>query len=885
MKKVCILGVMAWITVVALAWNVSLAECESNWIFYDTWANVTYIDTNGKSFTWIGTITVCYSWEEITLLDRNLGASMTWHWNNEQAYWYRFQWWNNYGFPTTWELNIATDIVDASDYSWSNPYVSGAFVRVPGTTISWDSGSNIDLWWGTTSFSYQRQGPCPEWYHVPTAQEQESWLNIYKKIYPESWFDDFLIKFFVTLPWSWYPYSSSDLRLNNPGVDWYYWSSTKWDTSYRIRHMYVTSWSEKMVDSNRSYALPVRCFANQTYIVSFETNGWSNVISLTGLEWTKIKAPETPIRMWYSFSGWYLSGTDVERDFNTNVVTWNTVLYAKWNKLELDDWLILYYTFDWDSVDWNRVIDQSSQNNTWTANEWVKFNGSGSVEFNWTWFIDFADFWVQWNINQTLSVWVKGDIKNNQIVIWSSYSVWLGFHGWTHLIWFASKNPAGKNKWIIENYHNGAWNHIVVTVDGQKISYYMNWKVLINSETSTHYRNWFATWWRIWARWDWTTSFSWYLDEVRVYNRVLSEEEIKELYNSWFNAWNIECSISYARSLENSGNIDAFLDCPVEVIVTSEWKSSTYTFTESGSYIFEFDYWWNAGSKVANVSWYNIQFVAWDNWTLSWNTEYNVLVRDDESNFESLGINIPEPIANSGYIFNWWLETSPTSWTIVNRNLVFTAQFKETEKSYSDLDEPKVSWWWSWWWGHRAVSDKSSDRGSDFNGEVEITYEDEYSLEMNEAYQFAFENWITTKETINDADMDWVLTRIAMAKMLSQYAINVLWKAPANLIVPKFVDVTDEMNEQYNYGVSLAYQLWIMWINMTDNKFRPNDLVTRAEFGTALSRMLYGITDWEESYYSTHLDRLYEEWIITNQNPNLQELRGYVMLMLMRSKK
>jgi hypothetical protein len=60
-------------------------------------------------------------------------------------------------------------------------------------------------------------------------------------------------------------------------------------------------------------------------------------------------------------------------------------------------------------------------------------------------------------------------------------------------------------------------------------------------------------------------------------------------------------------------------------------------------------------------------------------------------------------------------------------------------------------------------------------------------------------------------------------------------------------------------------------------------LVTRAEFGTALSRMLFGLADGEELYYETHLQKLMDEKIITNNNPDLQELRGYVMIMLMRS--
>ena len=74
---------------------------------------------------------------------------------------------------------------------------------------------------------------------------------------------------------------------------------------------------------------------------------------------------------------------------------------------------------------------------------------------------------------------------------------------------------------------------------------------------------------------------------------------------------------------------------------------------------------------------------------------------------------------------------------------------------------------------------------------------------------------------------------------------------------------------------------------MQHNKFRPNSYVTRAEFTTALSRMIYGIKDgtWKTKYYEPHMNKLKKEWIITNTNPNIKELRGYVMLMLMRSAK
>ena len=156
--------------------------------------------------------------------------------------------------------------------------------------------------------------------------------------------------------------------------------------------------------------------------------------------------------------------------------------------------------------------------------------------------------------------------------------------------------------------------------------------------------------------------------------------------------------------------------------------------------------------------------------------------------------------------------------------------------------------------------------------------------ELNEAYHFAYENWITTSKNIEKAKMNSPLTRIAMAKMLSQYAINVLWKEPdTSKWTPNFNDISDKLNNQYDNAVTLSYQLWIMW-QWTSN-FRPNNEVTRAEFATALSRMLYWIKDgkWNTKYYEPHIAKLYEEWIITNTNPKIKEKRWYVMTMLMRT--
>jgi hypothetical protein len=50
---------------------------------------------------------------------------------------------------------------------------------------------------------------------------------------------------------------------------------------------------------------------------------------------------------------------------------------------------------------------------------------------------------------------------------------------------------------------------------------------------------------------------------------------------------------------------------------------------------------------------------------------------------------------------------------------------------------------------------------------------------------------------------------------------------------------------------------------MPNNKFRPNDEVSRAEFATALSRMLYNTSDGEyrstPKYYIHHMEKLVKE--------------------------
>jgi uncharacterized protein involved in tellurium resistance len=85
-----------------------------------------------------------------------------------------------------------------------------------------------------------------------------------------------------------------------------------------------------------------------------------------------------------------------------------------------------------------------------------------------------------------------------------------------------------------------------------------------------------------------------------------------------------------------------------------------------------------------------------------------------------------------------------------------------------------------------------------------------YGAELEGAYEWAYKNGVTTMKSIDQANMYGNLTRIAMAKMLSNYAINNLGKKPDTSIECTFPDVSKEMDRAYDNGVTNACQLGIM---------------------------------------------------------------------------
>jgi len=176
-----------------------------------------------------------------------------------------------------------------------------------------------------------------------------------------------------------------------------------------------------------------------------------------------------------------------------------------------------------------------------------------------------------------------------------------------------------------------------------------------------------------------------------------------------------------------------------------------------------------------------------------------------------------------------------------------------------------------------------------------ILFASDYSQEYKDAYNYAYSQWITTVKSIDKARMYSPLDRISMAKMISNFAINVLWLELDKSIDCSFTDVSPELDAQYGYWATKACQLWLMWIWNNWKKsttFSPKWVVKRWQWATVFSRALskfnWDIVEEGSPYYKAHLDYLYSKWIIKDvEKPSAKsnEKRWNVMLMMYRVSK
>ena len=782
-------------------------------------------------------------WKWITLLDRNLWASATWAGIDEsmQSFWYYFQWWNNYGFPSNPSESISSTgtKVDASEY-WPNTangyYSSNIFIK---WTYDWSTMHNNNLrWWSWDSRDgndrgypvenpVDRRWPCPENYHIPSIWEWNKLIKFWTWEYSgvslskasnglysftdnEPAVNAFYQRFYLPI---------AGQRDNNGSIGqtgkWImFWTSSPNSSTDSFRIYLNSNNMYAGAGNSRIYAFPIRCFYNSYRL---------------------------PVIITYDINWWYWSW-----DANWDLIT------------------ITYTSNDGETYNSNIKLPIPGRN----ANCWE--SGNKKCMFGW-WYNSTGDMIWTWDMSEDANVYANRLAFEDKNISLSGVSF--------NII---DRNLWAQNSWTGESAYG----------------YYLTWEAAIVCPEWYHVPN---TWEWLWIQNLLGSDFDW--NEVKsLFDLPFAWKFVNnEVVEAWENGYYLAKDgndVMYAK-VSNSG---------IVIYNLNDWeKVSVRCFKNYNTWTIKFDSkGWNEINDVIAVNW-------WKNWE-----------------------DLEEPERDNS-IFLWWYTTSDfQEWTKIGKNINYKNEeeinlyakwkcgewYQENGNKCEKIE--KKSGWSSGGgsrWSHKDDISNDSKESTDINvaswadsyvtsnesGESDkqmekntyvdlptgpqdnkVEWQNDFSQEFIDAYKFAYKNWITSKPSIYDAKMYSPITRIQMAKMISNYAINILWKAPdISKWTKKFNDVSKKLNKQYDNAVTLSYQLWIMWQNIESENFRPNDTLTRAEFTTVLSRLLYWTKDgrWNQKYYEPHISRLYREWIINKTNPNMEEKRWYVMIMLMRSVK
>ena len=386
-----------------------------------------------------------------TLMDRNLWATEVYNNDysnpNVNSLWSYYQRWNNYWFDSKAVNegilnNITGTTVDASSYSWDNPYESHWFVK----WTNWMKSKNSNLWWWDEDEVSHKQWPCPQWYHVPSVDEwrwvvtsyssTKNWWMMLSRylLMPAAWYRDrgYSESVLWTINWNWnYVYASSSLNSNNISGRIVYVLVRKWDGDLAVSKgtdTYQHEWSSNWIS--------VRCLKNEvnTWIEAIDDsdihlNWWGKAIISLLSSW-EVKLLQNPTRDSWTF-WWRYTGADYSWE---QIVVWSVLstwssLYAKWDcpEWEVDNWercvKVYPYVITFDANSW--IVSQSNMSVVYGSTENLPIPVRTWYIFKWWYskhdwssnnYINYGDYY---KFTYKISIHLSAYMEN-----WNTYASW-----------------------------------------------------------------------------------------------------------------------------------------------------------------------------------------------------------------------------------------------------------------------------------------------------------------------------------------------------------------------------------------------------------------------------------------------------------------------------
>ena len=620
-------------------------------------------------------------------------------------------------------------------------------------------------------------------------------------------------------------------------------------------------------------------------------------------------------REWYLFDAWYKDENYTEKfDFSntqTNPITEDTNLYAKWDEIvRTDDWC---YKFNKDkkTIIWFGW--------TWTCGTDIEIPSQidgVSVESIWWWAMNWSwAFFEAWLTSVKIPDSVK-EIQDraflhnelNYVSLWNSIE-----KIWRHAFqrnkletiyipnsvteiwnWAFSRNavadiPCSTHSW---NY----WFWVVwVYLSGDDTH-------LFGKDTCLQFQQWYSV-----KYMDWNTL---YREDVSTWTVKNIELTWKDYYN--FSGWYLDNTFSskfdFSTIITWNTTLFAYWDPVVYNIVyeLNDWinnsnnpskytiESEDITLKNPSKTWYSFIWWTNIDTTTPDMT---ITISKWSTGDKSYIANWNI--NQYTITFDTAWWNKIDPIT-----VDYWTSITPPAnptkprQTFIWRNPTIPATMPNYNLTV--IAQRKSSASWRWRISSNNVDNQSettSDSDTKDNENENSKNEEKSNSDFNsnwdndqellDAYNWAVSQWLITS-SFDDLLNEWELTRAELARIAVKYVLT-LWmekKLDENVSYP---DVNSSLWELENY-IKSAYQYQIMWIHANGSKltnFKPNKFVSRWEFATVFSRILHGFEyniNWA-NFYEKHLEILKSEWILKDTNPARIEEKKWVILMMYRHQK
>ncbi len=511
------------------------------------------------------------------------------------------------------------------------------------------------------------QWPCPSWYHVPTSKE---WWDLITAWW---WWSDWVaMSNALKLPKGGYNMYSN---WSHWGVDWYYWTSSPAGTAWY--HVLMTdTYISSTYNNPRAFGFNVRCFsdtpATPTYTnCSATTQDWYSIPQTNHGATTATLTKTWSITWWvttysniYTCNNWALTAWT-----ETSSITCNTNYTLDWtqcNWIVPTTGLVAEYLFE-DSTDLGKDTagTYNGTNNWATQTTWINWGNA---------VIATADNHISLPNNVypsptqfTFSMWFKLNWTpswNIQLIHpHNQYAMWFSYRKADSKIGFSVRSSSNWKE-VLSNTLISQWQYYLITF----VKDWTNWEIYINGNLDSY--------WTLHNTADtlsWTSSiFAYYsadpnnhnIDNLRIYNRALSQTEITQLYAEWLSDPNTELPFVYGTE-QPSNHFNT-------VTYTGNWSNQSIS-----SLNFQPDFTW---IKNRNGPW-TVSHGIWD--SIRWPYKYlRPNATDGEaiwtaglSNFTSNGFDLDYNVhVNENWYnyvaWNWkagWAAVSNSDWTITSQ--------------------------------------------------------------------------------------------------------------------------------------------------------------------------------------------------------------------------